>query len=600
LTEIHNTRSRGVLVSNAFTTRLARDWNSNGKHGSYILLSSSECEPETKIVKRIKEQLNRLSTDPGWNPRARFAVILMKMCFSCDAEKLSRNIMETLWYRKVVNAIILVPLPQDVTIRRTVHINYVVKAPVLGIYTWFPFQRANQCSKVHKAVLLDVWKMKGNGSFMKNSALFTKKISNNLYGCELRVSSTVPDAYSIRGTVQQSGNDTNITYDGGWEIKLIDVITEKMNMKTTFLNPSEDFHQIYDEYKNFTGYTAHLIFDEADVALSTIFRTLAPTSLTDFTTSYYQLKWVWFVPCPVKYPRWNSIFRIFSVSLWLTIFLSALLANFILVFLAKFDGKENSSFRRFANAITNVWAVILGVSVPLMPRTTPLRMFFFSWVCYSLAMNTVFQAYLTTFLIDPGLEKSITSTEEVFTSGTKYGFIPYIFDGTFKDSTNSESMKILENRVDCTNMELCLCWTAKYRNISVISVDIIVDYLYYSSQFSDEYGNHQVCRIKDNPVLLTDIVMLLQKGSPLLERVNEIIDRVLESGILNHWFKDSIEAQVIMKSVSNSTTTLADEFYELNTKHMQSAFYLLFFGEGLGLISLLMELLYFRMHLQWQ
>jgi hypothetical protein len=602
--EIHKPKSRGVVVWNAFTICHAEDWNSNDKHGSYLLLSSSESDQEFHIVKSIKGQLKRLSTDPGWNPRARFAVTVMKICYTCDAEKLSRRILEELWYRKVVNAIILVPptkasLTQDVMDSRTKDRGHEMKVSILEIYTWFPYQGPNQCSKVDKAVLLDMWLMKGNGSFMRNSSLFPKKISTNLHGCELRVS-TKQSMFVVGHAIQNSGNDTNITYKDGWEIRLISFIAETMKMKTTFLPPAETFRRIHDEFGNFTGYMANLMFDEADVAFAAIIRAVTSTSLTDVTTSYQQGKWEWYVPCPVKYPRWKSIFRIFSASLWLSVFLSALLANFTMVFLAKFESTEFKSFRRFVSAITDMWAIILGVSVPVMPRTTPLRLLFLSWVCFSLALNTVFQAYLTTFLIDPGLEKSITSTEEVFTSGTKYGFSPYLFDYHFNDKTDAESMKILENRVDCSNMTLCLTWTATYRNISVICANMIVDYLYNTPQFFDEYGNHQLCRIKDSTVLLTDMVMLLQKGSPLLDRVNEIIDRVLESGLFNRWIQESTESEAITKAVETSAKTLTDEFYELNLKHMQPAFYLLFFGDGLSLVSFLMELLYFKMHLQRQ
>ena len=93
-----------------------------------------------------------------------------------------------------------------------------------------------------------------------------------------------------------------------------------------------------------------------------------------------------------------------------------MLANFTILFLTKFGNMEHKTFKIFVKAITNVWAVTIGVSVSVMPCTIPLRLFFFfffSWICYNLAINTVFQAYLTTFLIDPGFEESITITEEI-------------------------------------------------------------------------------------------------------------------------------------------------------------------------------------------
>jgi hypothetical protein len=116
------------------------------------------------------------------------------------------------------------------------------------------------------------------------------------------------------------------------------------------------------------------------------------------------------------------------------------------------------------DAIMNIWSLILGVSALPLPRTVPLRVFFSAWVCYSLAINTVFKAYLTTFLVDPGFEKSITNIEEFFTTGIKYGFISTFFDRNFNDEANPKSVNILENRIGCYDMMTCLLWTVKYRN----------------------------------------------------------------------------------------------------------------------------------------
>jgi hypothetical protein len=102
----------------------------------------------------------------------------------------------------------------------------------------------------------------------------------------------------------------------------------------------KNFRAIQVEFGNFTGHKAHLMFDEADIVFGSLVRSLNSTSLTDVTTSYIQSQNEWYVPCPVKFPRWKSIFRMFSISLRLTVFLLTLLPNFIIVFLAKFRGTE--------------------------------------------------------------------------------------------------------------------------------------------------------------------------------------------------------------------------------------------------------------------
>jgi Na+/H+ antiporter NhaC len=67
--------------------------------------------------------------------------------------------------------------------------------------------------------------------------------------------------------------------------------------------------------------------------------------------------------------------------------------------------------------MTKIWSVILGVAVSKMPRTPTLRSLFLAWVCFSLAFNTVFQAFLTTFLTDSGYKTPIKNMDELFAVG---------------------------------------------------------------------------------------------------------------------------------------------------------------------------------------
>jgi hypothetical protein len=48
--------------------------------------------------------------------------------------------------------------------------------------------------------------------------------------------------------------------------------------------------------------------------------------------------------------------------------------------------------------------------------------FFFCWVCYSVAISTVFQAYVTTYLIEAEYEEQIKTLDEMLKSERKFGF----------------------------------------------------------------------------------------------------------------------------------------------------------------------------------
>jgi hypothetical protein len=143
-------------------------------------------------------------------------------------------------------------------------------------------------------------------------------------------------------------------------------------------------------------------------------------------------------------------------------------------------------------------------------------------------------------------------------------------------------------------MVTCVLWTAKYRNISSICTSGVVEYMYHGSKYSDEFRGYQACGLTETPVLVTDLLMALQKWSPFLDRVNEIIDRLVEGGIPACLVKFSPEGKYLFKSKSK---TVADEYYVLSMYNMQCAFYLFLFGHSLGFISFLMEMSYFKMHL---
>jgi hypothetical protein len=437
--------------------------------------------------------------------------------------------------------------------------------------------------------------MAGGGNFLRNLFLFPKKLSGNFHGCELRAVTRL-EMFIEENVTQIPGNKLYFPREDSFEVRILNLTTRGMNVTIIYIPQVENFHTIQDESGNYAGYTARLMNDEADVALGGVTRSTTSAILMDVTKSFLQIIWEWYVPCPVKFPGWKSIFRIFYPTAWLSIFLSAVLAIIVIVFLARFGLKEYESFTRVVDAILDVWALILGVSVSPLPRTVPLRVFFSAWVCYSLAINTVFQAYLTTFLVDPGFEKSITSVDEVFTSGTKYGFSALGFDRLFNDRTNPKSKKILQNRVDCADIFTCVLWTAKYRNISSICAADYVDYLFYNSEFSDELKDSQYCGLKETPVLVTELLMTLQKGSPFSDRMNEIIDRIRESGIASYLERFSPEAKSFRKTKSNTGNSLLDEYSALNMSNMQPAFLLLLFGHCLGLISFLFEMLYFRVY----
>jgi hypothetical protein len=84
---------------------------------------------------------------------------------------------------------------------------------------------------------------------------------------------------------------------------------------------------------------------------------------------------------------------------------------------------ESKSYNDISSVAVNIFAVLVSVST--QPRSSPLRLFFFCWLCYSVAISTVFQAYLTTFLIEPGYLEPIKTVEEMLNYEKEFGFVDW-------------------------------------------------------------------------------------------------------------------------------------------------------------------------------
>jgi len=85
---------------------------------------------------------------------------------------------------------------------------------------------------------------------------------------------------------------------------------------------------------------------------------------------------------------------------------------------------QNQAYTTLPKCLLNFWAIILEVSASNNPPdVAAIRAVFFGWVLYCWAFNTVYQAHLTIFLIDPGLRHQVSSEDEILTSGIEYSTV---------------------------------------------------------------------------------------------------------------------------------------------------------------------------------
>jgi hypothetical protein len=231
------------------------------------------------------------------------------------------------------------------------------------------------------------------------------------------------------------------------------------------------------------------------------------------------------------------------------------------------------------------------VSVNTQPRCAPLRLFFFCWVCYSVAVSTVFQAYLTTFLIEPGYVEPIKTVEQMLASDMKFGF-DQGYEVFFNDTSDSTDNTILKNAVGCLYYDTCLNWTIYEHNISTILSDFDKVQMDAAGIWTDENDRPLACEIEYGVTEASGVALWVSQGTPLLEFINDVIGHIVEGGIFLHIRNlDLYKLKLESKFVS---PTFEDTYYAINVSHLQTAFYLLMIGYALAFASFVTEIMWHR------
>jgi hypothetical protein len=514
-----------------------------------------------------------------WNSDARF-VVACATKFSMSQQK---KIFYFLSQLRIYNCII-VSLEHDVIGRENSRLETfhdVDTGMIFGVYSWFPYQSSNRCDIVHDITLLDSWVIYGQGHFTKNTDLFPRKIGNSFNGCPMKAF-VMPDLTDLvmpfKREMSSNGKgatDMEVAY-----YMLLRTVLHHMNMSLLVTTGPEIATRMFTK--------------ELHIIVGPFIQTDKLFRIFDTTSVYHMHTYSWYVPCYAKYPRWSSIYNILSVKLWVILIISIVTVAISTALVGRYSRtSEWQRYKTVANTLTDVWAVILGVGVPTMPRTPSVRSLFLAWVCFSIAFNTVFQAFLTTFLIDSGYKPPIESMDQLFSSGMKLVY-PAGMTADLEYGNGTEVSNIRRNKANCPSQHICFNWALFQHNVSFFASDFIVEAMADFSPLFNKNGRHLFCRIDDGVFLNHKSVMLMFYGEPLLKRVNEIIDRVVEAGLYKYWVShDKDQFKVAFRKLDRVNQT--EEYYSFNLYHMQPAFHFLLMGLCLSAFCFVIELFCYRL-----
>lgn len=216
-----------------------------------------------------------------------------------------------------------------------------------------------------------------------------------------------------------------------------------------------------------------------------------------------------------------------------------------------------------------------------------LRSFFIMWVVYSLAVSTVFQTYVSSFLVDPGLEKQISTVDDILHSGFRYG-MPRTFVSFLNFIPNPQKSAMMNHTERCAKVANCAKRVAEEGNFVTILASITVEYL-NTYQTLDKTGAGLLYMLKDTRLWMNFQVFILPRGSGLLKPFNKLITAAKESGLVAYFWKDLLRTSAL-KSGSIRIHSPLDDYRVFTLTYLQSAFFLLFVGYVCAFCLLVAEL----------
>jgi hypothetical protein len=156
----------------------------------------------------------------------------------------------------------------------------------------------------------------------------------------------------------------------------------------------------------------------------------------------------------------------------------------------------------------------------------------------------------------------------------------YIFDC----GDETEGSQVQGNRVNFPSFLVCVDW-ANYENVSILLIELDVEEPYAVVNFVGENSQTLVCALEDGVFYTNGQSKIMLHGDPLMKRVTEIIDRVVEACLHNYWISITMNKYKLL-SRKIAIVNPFDGYYSFNLYHMQPAFYLLWMGWCISVICL--------------
>lgn len=461
-----------------------------------------------------------------------------------------KTIFHTFWENHVFNVLIIF---YDISIQK------------LCVFTFNPFGNENY--------LLDL-----SATGTQYSQLFWDKASNlnkNVFRVSLFYEQT-------RAIFHPNGRTT------GTDGYLTELMIEKMNATLQLLPPTDGF-DIGEFLPNgsVTGSLAQILNEEVDISFNTRFLRLKQfygKAQITFTNGRDD---ICFLVAKAGYAsNVYNIFRSFSAPVWLMVVSSLFIASFSFAILYKMQNES----RPLQHTFFNFFSWNLAQPIIHLPENWATKILIAFWVVYALLITSSYEGNLTSNLVLRPTLADINTIKQLQTSNLEIMTFGRYVDLLLTFFNQSTAYTGFEKRIRSvsSSAQLAKHIQAHEFQFAYANKQHINKFLSMRKE-NFRYGRPMFHNVPECPVPFL-VAYVLRIGSPYLARINSILRRAQENGMIGYWDLEAEETSHRSKSSLGS----GGGPVPLTLDHMQSAFYILGFGLVISLTVLAMEIVYWK------
>ncbi|PSN42354.1 Ionotropic receptor 687 [Blattella germanica] len=408
----------------------------------------------------------------------------------------------------------------------------------LSLYSLFPNYPIKNCGVRDNRMKVNVWKLDEEGKFLDNTKFFPKVVASGFKGCEIRIKrSKFEGSYlGFNSLLQTIG------------IMHLKAATNAIGMKL----------KVYKWDKKIS----------ADVYMDVMSQKTLNVYSTEFPTHIFrEIKLKWHVPCRQRMSRSGNFIRVFDYSIWLQLFIVAIFFGFLIHCLYK-SSKDSILTNDFPDTFLRIWSILTGVSTEVNTSIYKTRIVFFIWVLFCLIVSTVFQAFFTGFLIEPGMYVPISNMKELNRTGITRAIPLQEYLLILHSLTENDALYIANS--ECS-FQTCWYYYITTKNFSFLADTVLM------GPFGRGLG-FPTCTIEDNSITVY-AAFFIPRVSYFFNIINNFIIQIAESGLPQFFDKYvAEETEMEFGPMVGSVQASSEDYFIFGMSHLK----LIFVSLGIG------------------